>query len=85
MIAEGLGEENKKKVLDALKDLIPIDNDRVCVIKGKLTHHKVKRRMVQPHFDREEFPNEHAAEGEAVLALKSDETGAQKLFWEDSA
>ena len=32
------------------------------------------------HFDREEFPNVHAAEGEAVLALKSHETGAQKLF-----
>ena len=65
---------------DALKDLVPIDNDRVCVIKGKLTHHKVKRRMVQPLFDRGEFPNEHAAEGEAFLALKSHETGAQKLF-----
>ena len=80
-IAERLAEENKKKVPDAFKDLIPIDSDRVCVIKGKLTHHKVKRHMVQPHFDRAEFPNEHAAEGEAVLALKSHKTGAQKLFW----
>ena len=77
-IAGGFGEENKKEVTDALKDLVPIDNDRVCVIKGKLTHYKVKRRMVQPHFDREEFPNVHAAEGEGVLALKSHETGAQK-------
>ena len=47
---------------------------------GKLTHHNVKRRTVQPLCDREEFPNELAAEGEAVFELKSDETGAQKQF-----
>ena len=70
----------RRRVTGALGDLIAIDSDRVCVIMGKLTHHNVKRRTVQPLFDREEFPNEHAAEGEAVLALKSDETGAQKLF-----
>ena len=84
-IAGGVGEENKKEVTDALKDLVPIDNDRVWVIMGILTHHNVKRRTAQPLFDREEFPNEHAAEGEAVLAPKSHETRAQKLFWEDSA
>ena len=39
-IAGRSAEENKKKVPDAFKDLIAIDNDRVCVIKGKLTHHK---------------------------------------------
>ena len=80
IVMQELVASTKKRIMEALRQFIAVDNTRALVTMGELAKSGEVNPIVLPDFDEDTYPHACVVEGDEVTTLAREEQGKQKLF-----